>query len=117
MTLHDRPASGGDDLRVVDHRPTRWFLLADGDALLLDVHCSHSAFDYSVLIELTDAERAALERGGRDYLDDLAQKIHHSAPAARGSTSPYRDRDLTRTRSGAVVDAVRRWRAEEPEDR
>ncbi|MCH1866950.1 hypothetical protein [Nocardioides sp. CFH 31398] len=116
MTSHEPPASDRDGLHVVDHGPSRWFLLADGDALLLDVHCSHSAFDYSVLVELTDSERTGLERGGRAYLDDLAQRIHHSAPAARGSTSPYRDRDLTRGRSGDVVDAVRRWRAAGAQD-
>lgn len=98
-------------MHVVDHAPSAWFLLAEGDALLLDVHCSHSAFDYSVLVELTEAERAAFDRGGRAYLDDLAQKIHHSAPAARGSTSPYRDRDLSRRRGSEVSTAVREWRS------
>lgn len=99
---------------VLDHARAAWYLLSDGDALLLDVNCNHGAVGYSVLIELTAAERARWEQDGRDYLDVLSHEIHFSAPIVGnplvGEPSPYRARDLTRTRSGEVSDAVRRWR-------
>lgn len=96
-------------MKVVEHAHAAWFLLADGEALLLDVNCNHGAFGYSVLIELDPDERTRWERDGRDYLDELARSVHDSAPAAN-EVSPYRARDLTRTRPGEVGDAVRRWR-------
>lgn len=82
-------------MNVIDHQPHAWFLLADGGQLFLDVHCSHSAFDYTVLIELNAAERASFENKGRDFLDWLAHDVHYTAPGVRGSTSPYKDRNLT----------------------
>ncbi|SDD21815.1 hypothetical protein [Nocardioides lianchengensis] len=101
-------------MEVLDHAPAAWYLLRDGDALLLDVNCNHGAFGYSVLIELNGDERARWEQAGRDYLDTLSHEIHFSAPAASnplvGEPSPYRARDLTRTRRGEVSEAVRRWR-------
>ena len=101
-------------MEVLDHARAAWYLLADGDALLLDVNCNHNSYGYSVLIELNAAERARWEQEGRDYLDTLSHEIHFSAPVVSnplvGEPSPYRARDLTRTRAGEVSDAVRRWR-------
>ncbi|GAA1914810.1 hypothetical protein [Nocardioides hwasunensis] len=100
-------------MEVLNHAPAAWYLLADGDALLLDVNCNHGAIGYSVLIELSDAERDRWTQEGRDYLDTLSHDIHFSAPIVSnppyGEVSPYRARDLTRTRRGEVSDAVRRW--------
>lgn len=101
-------------MEVLDHARAAWYLLSDGDALLLDVNCNHSAFGYSVLIELDAAERAQWELDGRDYLDTLSHEIHFSAPIVSkppwGEPSPYRARDLSRTRGDEVLAAIRRWR-------
>ncbi|MEO9322078.1 hypothetical protein ABFT23_01225 [Nocardioides sp. C4-1] len=99
---------------VVDHARAAWYLLADGDALLLDVNCNHGAVGYSVLIELDPTERARWEEEGRAYLDALSHEIHFSAPIVStppfGEPSPYRARDLKSTRRHEVTNAVRRWR-------
>lgn len=96
-------------MEVVDHAHAAWYLLADGDTLLLDVNCNHGAFGYSVLVELDDDERARWEQDGPAYLDTLSHEIHMSAPIV-DEASPYRARDLTRARRGEVSAAVRRWR-------
>lgn len=82
-------------MEVIDHQPHAWFPLADGEQLFLDIHCSHSFFDYTVLIELDAAEKAAFGKKGRAYLDGLAHDVHYTAPAVRGSKSPYKARNLT----------------------
>lgn len=96
-------------MKVLDHEPHAWFLLEDDGALYLDAHCSFSAFDYSVLIALDTEETSAYAAKGRPYLDQLAQGIHNSAPAAAASTSPYRSRDLkkgpTAERASAAISA------------
>ncbi|MEQ3550208.1 hypothetical protein WIS52_06955 [Pseudonocardia nematodicida] len=97
-------------MQVVDHEPRSWFLMRDGDRLYLDVNCNHGAFGYSVLIELDGSERRALDEQGRGYLHELADAVHMSAPAARDSTSPYRDRDQSRTYGTATSEAVAAWR-------
>lgn len=101
-------------MEVLDHAHAAWYLLADDDAVLLDVNCNHGAVGYSVLIELDDAERARWEQEGREYLDALSHEIHFSAPIVSnppyGEVSPYRARDLTSTRRDEVSEAVRRWR-------
>ncbi len=83
-------------MEVIDHAPYSWFLLREGDALLLDARCSQGAFDASVLIALDAAELAERDAGGHDAVDRLATAVHMSAPFARGTTSPFRDRDLFR---------------------
>ncbi|WP_369942346.1 hypothetical protein [Xanthomonas medicagonis] len=40
-------------MQVVDHEPHAWFLLRDGDTLLLDVNCSHGAVGYAWTMALT----------------------------------------------------------------
>ena len=98
-------------MRVLDEAAASWFLLEDeGGRLLLDVHCSQSFFDYSVLIKLDAEERCRLHEGGRTYLDWLSHKIHYSAPAVRDSRSPYKARDLTAEHGQQVTKAVQVWR-------
>jgi hypothetical protein len=81
-------------VKVLDHEPHAWFLLEDEGAFYLDAHCSLSVLDYSVLIALDADETSTYRAQGRPYLDALAERIHNSAPAAAGSTSPYRSRNL-----------------------
>ncbi|MFV0624991.1 hypothetical protein ACBY01_13415 [Sphingomonas sp. ac-8] len=99
-------------MQVIDHAPYSWFLLAAGDALLFDAYCNHSALGYSWLIELNAQERQAYARGGRAYLDRLAQDIHNGVPILKISTSPYRTRNREAEFADAVTQAIRAWRAD-----
>ncbi|MBB3947182.1 hypothetical protein GGQ73_003148 [Rhizobium skierniewicense] len=81
-------------MKVLDSEPWGWDLLEDGDILYLHAICSHSAVDYSVIIVLNEAERAAYEAKGRAYLNTLAHDIHYSAPGVIGSQSPFKPRNL-----------------------
>lgn len=100
----------GAAMHYVDHQPGGWFLLQQDGALFLDARYSCSALiDDSALIRLDDTESEAYRLGGRDYLSDLAARIHNSAPYAQ--TSRFFARDLYRGPDGAqyrraVVDAV-----------
>ena len=99
-------------MRVIDHEPWSWFLLASGDDALLDVHVDQGPFGGSLLICLTAAERESLDREGRAYAIRLAREIQNSAPLHIASTSPYRARDLTGTLGDQVTRAVAAWRKE-----
>lgn len=95
---------------VIDHQPAGWFLLRDGDDLFLDVNCTHGAVGYSWLIMLDGPERRAYQDDGRIVLHRLARAIQDSDPGGRGTTSVYRDRDLTGERGQEVLHAVGRRR-------
>ena len=102
-------------MRVLDEAAASWFLLeGEGGKLLLDVHCSHSFLDYSVLIELDAEERQRLHEEGRTYLDWLSHEIHYSTPIVRDSRSPYKARNLTATHGQRVTRAVQAWQARPP---
>jgi hypothetical protein len=96
-------------MTVVDHEPYAWFLVRDGARLLLDVHCSHSAADYSFLVELNDAEENEYRAQGREFLSGLAHQIHYSAPGVRGSVSPYLDRRVVGEDRARVDEAAIAW--------
>ncbi len=96
-------------MTVVDHEPYGWFLVRDGARLLLDVHCSHSAVDYSFLVELNDAEVNEYRAQGREFLSRLAHQIHYSAPGVRGSVSPYLDRRVVGEDRARVDEATISW--------
>lgn len=98
-------------MKVIDHEPTSWFLLQDGDQLYFDVHCSHSFVGYSVLVALDEDETSTLHQRGRRYLDQLAEDINFSAPVAGGDRSPYKARDLSRTHGQRVTEAVMSWQS------
>ena len=98
---------------VIDHQPYAWFLLEEDGCLYLDAHCSHSFFDYSVIIAMNEAETEAFRVGGRTYLDKLAYDIHYSAPAVKDSQSPYKSRNLAiggTREENSVQSAVMAWR-------
>lgn len=96
-------------MEVVDHGPHAWFLVKDNDALLLDARCGHGPAEYSVVIELDEAERQAHAAGSKACLDRLAQAIHESAPGVVGSTSPYRRRVVAPHRADQVQQAILAW--------
>ena len=97
-------------MQVLDQAPAHWFLLEEDGALYLDAACDHGAFGYSVLIALDAGETATYHREGRQYLGRLATDIHMSAPAAAGSGSTYRVRDLTKVHGARVAAAIAAWR-------
>jgi len=106
-------SSGEANVKVIDHQPYAWFLLEDDGCLYLDAHCSHSFFDYSVIVAMNKAETEAFKVGGRGYIDKLAYEIHYSAPAARDSQSPYTSRNLAiggTEEEKLVHTAVMAWR-------
>jgi len=96
-------------MQVIDHQPSAWFLLQDGEVLLLDVACEHGAFGYSVLIALDAQERHDYQQEGRGYLGRLADAVHASAPILHDSASPYKARNIDRQRGSEVLAAVRLW--------
>lgn len=79
--------------RIVDTEDGAWFLVEWGSALYLDARYSYSALiDDSALIRLDETELAAYERGGHGYLNDLAERVHMSAPYQ--STSTFHARNV-----------------------
>lgn len=98
-------------MKLLEHGPHRWFLLEADGQLYLDVNCSHGAVDYPMLIALDEGECRQWRDEGIAGIDRLAEAIHHSAPGARGSTSPYAGRNLTSVLGRQVNAAIAAWRA------
>ena len=93
-------------MRIVAHRPAAWFLAEDDDgALLLDVHCSHGAADFSVLARLTPDERADHAARGDAALDALAERIQDTGPRA------FAERDAGRPASARFNACAMAWLA------
>ena len=94
---------------VLDHEPSGWFLVKDGERLLLDVNCSHSAVSYEFLMELNAREREAHSLRGHQFLSELAQRVQDSAPSVLGSASPFRDRVLRGRDRDQVNEITTAW--------
>jgi hypothetical protein len=94
---------------VVDHEPSGWFLLMDGDRVLLDVNCSYGAVSYPFLMELSESERAAYAASGHAFISKLAEQIQHSAPGVIGNASTYRERSLGSADRLAVDQVTIAW--------
>jgi hypothetical protein len=92
-------------MTVVDHEPHGWFLVGDGEPLLLDVNCSHGAISYQFLMELKESERATYAARGHIFISELARKVQDSALGVIGNASPYRERNL-RGADQLMVDEV-----------
>lgn len=103
-------------MEVLDHERWSWFLLADDGRLLLDVHVSHGPVSASITIALDDDERSAYRSEGRAYLTRLAAEIQDSAPIARGTTSPYRTRDIGAEVREELTRKVAEWRQQREGD-
>lgn len=97
-------------IEVVDFEPYSWILFQDDGRLLLDVHCSHSAFGFSFLMALNPVENEAFQKRGREYISELADAIQYSAPGVRGSRSVYTTRDLTSELGEATSKAFLEWK-------
>jgi hypothetical protein len=85
--------------------PAAWYLLDDDGQLYLDVNCNQSAVGYNLLIQLDRDERAAFGQRGRDYADELAERIAQSPRS-------YWHRNVTGPVQGEVTAAVLAWQRE-----
>ncbi|MBB3950855.1 hypothetical protein [Aureimonas jatrophae] len=97
---------------VLDDEHDGWVLLAEDGQVYLDVLYSHSAVDYLFLLRLRDDEVALWRERGPAYLDDLAYRIHASAPGVVGSRSVYKSRSLVLTpERERASEAIRSYRS------
>jgi len=88
-----------------------WVLLEENGWLYLDVLCSHSAVDYMFFLRLDEKEVELWRERGPAYLDDLAYRIHYSAPGVQSSRSLYKARSLVMTAErDRASEAIRRHR-------
>ena len=82
-------------MRIIGHRPQAWFLAEDEGHLFLDVNCNSGIVGFSLLTQLTAAERAAWTEGGDGFLDTLAEQMQNAGPrivATRGAGEPWSTR-------------------------
>lgn len=106
-----RRAEADAEMKVIDWAQGGWFLMEKQGALYLDARVTAGHVDISVLVRLTDDERAAYERGGHAYADELARQINDAGPYR--AESPWFARDLTRggdaSVSGEATSAIGAW--------
>lgn len=103
-------------MNVVDHEPQGWFLVQDGQRLLLDVNCSHTVFGYSWLIQLNQHEIEMYSAEGRHYISKLSSQIQASNPIAKGTHSPFKNRRVEKGLEALVDQALVRWKLDPSED-
>ena len=94
-------------MRIVAHRPQRWFLAEEDGALFLDANCSNGPAAFSVLARLTPAEAADYASAGDASLDRLAQAIQDHGPDSFG------ERDVGRELGARFHATVMAWLAEQ----
>lgn len=97
-------------MKVIDTAPQFWYLLEDEAGLLLTVSCEHSFVGYDFTMRLDAEEVVSYRSEGNAYLNRLAEAINFSCPIARGSASPYKDRNVDAQYSEPIADAVENWR-------
>jgi hypothetical protein len=93
-------------MHVADYEPQLWFLFQEGEELFLDIHCSHNAAGYSILLQLDPEESDAYAREGRAFLDRLAREVQESGPQ-----SALQRRDVTLKFGKACQQAFTDWQA------
>lgn len=96
-------------MKVLDHEHYSWFLLQEGEDLILDIYCSHSFIGYTFTMKLTADEIAQFKQEGRNYLSWLAHEVHYSAPLVN-KKSPYRSRDISRECREIMLPVIVQWR-------
>ena len=99
-------------MMVLDYEHYSWFLLQEGEDLILDVYCSHSAISYGLTIKLTDDEVSRYKNEGRGYLSWLAHEVHYSAPIVN-QNSPYKSRDISNEYREIMTQAIVKWRKDQ----
>ncbi|HSU17691.1 hypothetical protein [Longimicrobium sp.] len=101
-------------LHVIDHHPAAWFLLDEGkpgaeNHYYLDVNCGEGAAGFSLLVQLSDAEREEYRALGRVFIEYLAAKIAYR-------WRDFSERDLESRLQAEVSDAVARFRSQPGSD-
>ncbi len=90
-------------MEVIDHEPQYWFLVREGNEEYLSVRCQALLAEYSMLIRLSPAERAAYQAGGHAYADTLATDINDHRDR-------YQERDYEKELDNRVTQTVVAWR-------
>ncbi|MBB6368858.1 hypothetical protein FHR56_004039 [Xanthomonas sacchari] len=96
-------------MQVVEHEPLAWFLLRDGETLLLDVNCSHGPVGYAWTMALTAQEVAQYRALGRDFIAQLAERVQSTAPGVLGNRSPYLVRKADVETRQRVTLTIKAW--------
>ncbi|MCW0436074.1 hypothetical protein [Xanthomonas sacchari] len=96
-------------MQVVEHEPHAWFLLRDGETLLLDVNCSHGPVGYAWTMALTVQEIAQFQTLGRDFIAQLAERVQSTALGVLGNRSPYLIRKADAETRQRVTVAIKAW--------
>jgi hypothetical protein len=86
-----------------------WHLIDEGTTLILTVSCEHSFVGYDFTMKLDSEEVGHYRSEGSAYLSRLAEAINYSCPIARGSASPYKDRNIYSQYWEAINSAVEAW--------
>jgi len=97
-------------MKITDTVPQFWYLLEDDEGLVLTINCENSFVSYDFTMRLKPEEVAAYRREGKAYLNGLAEAVNYSCPIARGSTSPYKERNIDAQYSAAISEAVQHWK-------
>lgn len=93
-------------MKVIEHEPAFWFLLAKDERLFLDVNCSNGAVSYDMLIELNEDESVRYVADGKNYLNTLAESVNYSAS---GAESIYNTRNVSSIYGDEVGSAIAFW--------
>jgi len=88
-------------MEVIDAEPHGWFLLRDGDDLLLDVNASHSAVGFDMVVRLTPTEVQAHAAEGRPFVSRLAEAVQ------RRALTEFAGRNVAAEVGPAVLAAIR----------
>ena len=91
-------------MRVLDYEDRFWYLLEDDKNLFLRVNCNHSAFGFSILIELDEIEKSKFKKTGRDCLSNFASDFSFHA------LTKYKDRDVSKHYKDLTTNAIKKWR-------
>jgi hypothetical protein len=66
-------------MTVIDFHPQSWFFLKNDTEYFIDVNCNHSAFGFSLLIQLNQAEIDDYNENGKEFLLNFANDIQYYA--------------------------------------
>ncbi|WP_321322218.1 hypothetical protein [Labilibaculum sp.] len=91
-------------MKVIDFEDRMWYLLEHDDKRFIDVNCNHSAFGFSILINLNGKEEKSYLERGHSYLNELATDFSYYA------LTKYKERDESRHYKTLVSKAIKSWK-------
>jgi len=95
-------------MEILDSEPHGWYLLPDGDHLLLDVNCSYSAFSFDMVVRLTPSEAQGYGVEGRPFVERLAETVQREA------MTEFRIRDVAAEVGPRVLETIVAARGSRP---